>query len=51
MKKRAEISLSPSFGEPGDFARIAIAQSLIHCQEKAHGQAYMSAMSANGNLP
>ena len=51
MKKRVEISLSPSSGELGDFAHIAIAQSPILCQEKAHGLVYMSAMSANGNLP
>jgi len=51
MRTLAENFLSPSFGKTGDFVRIAIAQSPIHSQEKAHGLGYMSATSANGNLP
>ena len=34
-----------------DFVRIAIAQSPIYSQAKAQGLGYMSATSANGNLP
>jgi hypothetical protein len=51
MRTLAEYFLSPSSGETDDFVRIAIAQSPIYSQAKAQGLGYMSATSANGNLP